>query len=815
MKKIIILLFCSSMLWASSYYPKKTSMDGEWRYHIQSLPQPSHYIYTFTGKEERMSLPKNWYKHEYINHAGVMWFERSFTMKDLPLAAKHFLEFTGVDYICEVWINDHYAGSHQGYFQTFDFDITPFLKRGKNFIKVKVNSPLENYPENYSLHKTLLRGIFSHHDTRPGGAWSAKGQDKNSGGIWNHIAIKSYQEYKFHDLKATPILQDDAVDLHVKVDIETLKKSSQASFLYFKQRPYAQNTVTLTLSPVNFQGKSFKQSIVLGKKDKLDVTMHLPGAKLWYTYDRGAQNLYMLTVQIGETKTEHKIGFKSLTQDKNKTFYLNRVPYYIKGTNYISSQYMSEMDESKLRRDLMLMKEAHINTIRVHAHIEPKRFYTLCDEMGFLVWQDYNLQWGYIDSEAFAQEAQKQLVEMISMLYNHPSIFVWSLHNEPPWDSDWMKWKYPDYSKTQNKTLDDRLYRVIQSEDSYHLSKKYSSNLEHPWFGWYSGKYQDFNKTSKVPVITEYGAQAIPNLSSLKKFIPQKYLLPKSKKAKQLWEYHNYQFDWSEKNGVKFKGNLKQFIADSQTYQAKLIKYATEMLRIQKYQGTTGIFQFMFNEGWPSMNWGIVDYYRHIKPGYTALQKAYAPIIIVAKQVSPQSVELYVVNDTLHDIDNANLFVTAYAQDNKQSYTYPVAIEKDSVQKVATLTYRQLKSLDMSLETDKQLAYNHYEFKPVPKQATKIVAKRIGSESVELYVINNTLDQINNANLFVTVHSQISQQSYKYPVTLKKGSTNKIATLTYKQLKSLDMSLETDKQLAYKHYEFKPLVKQTKKEDKP
>jgi len=712
MKKAIILLFCSSVLWAS-FYPKQTTMDGNWMYHIENLPQPQNYTYTFTGTEQQMSLPKNWYKHEEINHAGVIWFERSFNMQDLPLAPKHFLEFSGVDYLCDIWVNNQYVGAHQGYFQTFDFDISAYLKQGENKIKVKVSSPLENYPENYSLHKTLLRGIFSHHDTRPGGAWSAEGQDKNSGGIWNHIAIKSYQQYKFDDLKVTPSIKQDAVDLQIDMDVQRLKQTSNASFLYFKYKQDADKTITFTLVPSNFEGKSYKQTFVVEDKEKVAVTMHLPKAKLWFTHDRGFPHLYTLTIRMGKTQIEKKIGFKSLTQDAQKVYHLNGVPYYLKGTNYISSQYMSEMDESKLKHDLELMKAAHINTIRVHAHVEPKRFYTLCDEMGFLVWQDYNLQWGYIDSEAFAIEAEKQLKEMIAMLYNHPSIFIWSLHNEPPWDSDWMKWKYPDYSNTQNKALDNRLYSVMEATDTYHLNKKFSSNLEHPWFGWYSGKYKDFNATSKVPVITEYGAQAIPKLSSLKKFIPNKYLSPNGDRAKKLWEYHNYQFDWSEKNGVKFKGNLAQLISDSQTYQADLIKYATEMLRIQKYNGTTGIFQFMFNEGWPSMNWGIVDYYREVKPGYTALQKAYAPIIIVAKQISQESIELYVVNDTLSSIDNANLFVTAYSPEDKESYKYPLSVQKDSVKKIATLTYKQLKTLDMSLETDKQLAYNHYDFKQV------------------------------------------------------------------------------------------------------
>ncbi|RUM69928.1 MAG: glycoside hydrolase family 2, partial [Sulfurovum sp.] len=423
-------------------------------------------------------------------------------------------------------------------------------------------------------------------------------------------------------------------------------------------------------------------------------------------------HLYTLKLQLANTQIHQEIGFKSLTQNQKKIYLLNGTPLYLKGTNYISSQYMSEMDEKAFKKDLELMKDAHINTIRVHAHIEPKRFYALCDKMGFLVWQDYNLQWGYIQSEAFQKEATKQAKEMVDMLYNHPSIYVWSMHNEPPWNSEWMKWKYPDYNTSINKKLDDALYTAIQAYDTHHIIKKLSSNLEHPWFGWYSGKYQDFAKPSKVATISEYGAQAIPRLSSLKKFMPQKYLVPKSKKAKKMWEYHNYQFDWSEKNGVKFKQTTQQLIDDSQTYQAKLIKYATEMLRIQKYTKTTAIFQFMFNEGWPSMNWGIVDYYRHEKAGYHALKKAFAPIIVVAKQTPNNVLEFYVVNDKLEPIKNASLKITVSIPNEKLGYLYFVTMPKDSTQKIAQISLKHESTIDMQLRIGNNIISNHYTFTP-------------------------------------------------------------------------------------------------------
>lgn len=692
MKHLLLLVFITV-----SIFSKDFSLNGEWKYYVENEPQSSTYQYEFTNDELTMNIPNNWYK-EGVNHGGVVWFQKSFE-NTLDRDKKHFLYFKGVDYLCDIWLNDKFIGSHKGYFQHFEFDITDALKSGENTLKVKVNSPLENYPEHYSLHKTLLRGVFAHHDTRPGGAWSAEGQDKNSGGIWNDVSIKSYNDYKFEKVKIRPYISKDAVLLDIDFNLKRLKSE------------WFSKSLKVTVSPKNFEGKSFSKEFKVNSDEAQKIQMTLADAKLWETHDRGFSHLYDVTFEVGKSKYSLSTGFKSLVQNRDKIHFLNGKSLYIKGTNYISSQYMSEMSEDALRKDLQLMKDAHINTVRVHAHIEPKRFYDLCDEMGLLVWQDYNLQWGYTESKAFEKEAVKQAIEMVDFLYNHPSLYIWSMHNEPPWNSDWMKWKYPDYNPEQNQRLDNILYDTVSAYDTYHLSKKLSSNLEHPWFGWYSGRYQDFVKPSKVPVITEYGAQAIPNFESLKKFVPNKYLHPKGKKAKKHWEYHNFQFNWNEKNGVKFKKSTKAFIADSQKYQADLLKFATEMLRVQKYDKTTAVFQFMFNEGWPSMNWGIVDYYRETKLGYHALEKAFAPVIIVAQQNKDNTLEFFVVND----LDTALKDVKATIVVDGKSYDYPLEVARDSLRKFATSSVSKETKIELKLSTKdgKTITSNQYTFLPI------------------------------------------------------------------------------------------------------
>lgn len=82
-----------------------------------------------------------------------------------------------------------------------------------------------------------------------------------------------------------------------------------------------------------------------------------------------------------------------------------------------------------------------------------------------VIWQDFPLQWGYIDSPEFISNAQFQAKEMVEQFYNHPSILVWSAHNEPPWDASWMKYKYADYDKNQNLELDNKVFQTLKSLD--------------------------------------------------------------------------------------------------------------------------------------------------------------------------------------------------------------------------------------------------------------------------------------------------------------------------------------------------------------
>lgn len=334
---------------------------------------------------------------------------------------------------------------------------------------------------------------------------------------------------------------------------------------------------------------------------------------------------------------------------------------FLRGTNYIATQWLSEMTPDKYQADIDLMKEANINTVRVHAHVIGKEFYELCDRNGVFVWQDFPLQWGYEDTPQFLKEATRQAQDMIGYLYNHPSILAWSLHNEPPWDADWMKYKYESYDPEQNRELDAKLFANLQGEDPTRLLHPVSTVGEHPWWGWYSHTMYKYAEPTTEAIISEFGAQALPHLASLRRIFTEDELWPDTEAEWDKWLYHNFQRHETFNIAKVPMGNTTQeFIDNTQQYQSQLIQFAAEAYRRQRYQPVSSIFQFMFVEDWPSINWGIVDYWRQPKPGHEALKWAYQPVLpsIAWPQLTwtlgeTVELELWAINDLWKDYPEA------------------------------------------------------------------------------------------------------------------------------------------------------------------
>ena len=286
---------------------------------------------------------------------------------------------------------------------------------------------------------------------------------------------------------------------------------------------------------------------------------------------------------------------------------------------------------------------------------------------GILVWQDFSLQWTYDDSSEFIDNAVTQIKEMVRQLYNYASIVIWCCHNEPG---------------EQTYSLDPILFQAVKNEDSQRIIRQSSNYEEHPYDGWYWGKMEHFAAAPMGPLVTEFGAQALPEFSSLKTFISEKDLFPP---AWDEWEYHDFQRDQTFNIAkIRMGDNIETFIDNSQNYQSKLLETAINFYRRKKFRDITGIFQFMFVDSWPSITWSIVDYYLNPKKGYDTLKKAFQPLYISINLRQDQYFrgtkllfDIYLINDLYRKFNDSKF--NFYIDNNYYDSFNSIFINEDDI----------------------------------------------------------------------------------------------------------------------------------------
>lgn len=574
----------------------KNGLNGVWEYRC-----PAHKYW------RPMSIPNNWETGGLRNYKGKVLFRKPFVIKELKGLREYWLSFNGVDYKARAWLNGKPLGTHTGYFQPFEFMVTKYLRQGKNILLVEVDSCPENtrdWPEN----KKVIKGVFGHHDIRPGSWHSGYGQDHSTGGIWNTVEIKETDKFRIKNILVTPRLNKDYS--RAKVDIK----------------------------------------IDLGSRI-IKKTINIKKPKLWWTWDQGKPNLYRLRI----AKKEIVFGIREIKFDKNQNLYLNGRKIFVRGSNIIPEEYLSQYTKEKIEKDLHLAKNANINALRLHAHINRQEFYEACDRSGILVWQDFPLQWEYKNSIPFTKEAQRQCADMVNLLYNHPCIFFLCCHNEP--------------IKSRNR-LDPILAKTILRIDKTRPVITSSDFKEHPYPGWFVGRIEYFTSLPGKPLVTEFGAQALPGLSTLKRIFPKKDLWPPNWRK---WAYHNFVYEQTfHIAGIDKGKSINEFIGNSQTYQARLIKFAIENYRAHKFSEITGLFHFMFVDPWPCISYSVLDYFRKPKKGYQTLKEVYQPVLLIylperAAFTIGDSLRgmFYLVNDYPYGFKNARLKIRL------GNYTYP------------------------------------------------------------------------------------------------------------------------------------------------
>ncbi len=379
---------------------------------------------------DKIKVPGHWQANEkyitdlskdgiYNDYGGpIVWYRTNFIPPSEFKNKIIRLRFNGVFYLTSVWLNGEKLGENEGYFFPFEFDISDKIDFEKeNSIAVKVTCE----DEKNMWNKKQITGVLSH--------WDASDPVTNPGGIWKSVELISTDQAYFKNIKIIPkILSEKKAKIKVIYIIES-KKDLEIN-------------LKIKVSPKNFEGKNINldltKKLVIGT-NTIYEEIEIDDAKLWWTWDHGAQNLYTLKSQIliqnGESESlENTFGIREIymtTKQKGWKIFLNGRRIFIRGNNYAPCDMrLAYCTPKDYKKDIQLIKDCNMNMIRVHAHLDNEPlFHNACDELGVLVWQDLPFQWGY--SKKILEPAKKQAKKAVELLQNHPSQAIYCTHNEP------------------------------------------------------------------------------------------------------------------------------------------------------------------------------------------------------------------------------------------------------------------------------------------------------------------------------------------------------------------------------------------------
>ena len=449
----------------AEYLDKKKSMnymslDGTWKFNwvANADERPTDFYKTDLddSKWKNIQMPGNWEmlgygQPEYVN-VGFAWrghfnqqppavptkdnhvgsYRREINIPanwDGKRVIAHFGSVTSNIYL---YVNGQFAGYAEDSKVAAEFDITPFLKKGKNLIAFQ---------------------SFRWCD----GSW-CEDQDfwRLSGPARENYLYARSKEHRLLDVRVETELKnnykDGALNITAKLQGNTLA--------YF-----------------GLYDPDGKEVIVTGtdnvRNGVAKYQLRVKNVRKWSAETPNLYTLVVSPIQNGGMYSPYeiiqvKVGFRKV-EIKNKQLLVNGQPVLLKGAN------RHEMDpdagynvsEKRMIQDIMMMKRLNINAVRTCHYPDDPRWYDLCDKYGLYVVAEANqeshgFQYGD-DAAAKKPEFAKQIMERnqhnVSMFYNHPSIITWSLGNETVMGDNFIQ-AY-NWIKSQDKT------RPVQYEQAH------------------------------------------------------------------------------------------------------------------------------------------------------------------------------------------------------------------------------------------------------------------------------------------------------------------------------------------------------------
>lgn len=507
-------LFLTMSIYCQSGRETSAFMDN-WYFKKGEL-SPNENINLEDNTWQQVSIPHT-YNNEDMQktkefYAGNALYYKVFSAPNSWKDKRVFLRFEGVGNTASVYVNGKFLTEHKGAYSAFAFEVSKeLLYDADNTILIKVNNEAQPdiIPVNHYLFP-IYGGIYRPVSIIVTNPVNISVTDYASPGIY---ITQSNVSSKQATVNVRAKLENKETTFK-PVTIQTLVRDSQG-------KEVSKVTEALNLSP---QGVTIvNQSLVL------------QNPHLW----NGIKDPYLYSLTTSVLSNEgvldavtQPLGVRHIELKAGEGVFLNGEKYNMYGVTRHQDLwgFGSALSKQQEREDMEFIKEIGATTVRLAHYQQSENIYALADEMGFLVWAEIPFVNTFTKKES--DNAKQQMVELVRQNFNHPSIYIWGLHNEV-------------YAKTSNEyvpVLTSQLNDIAKTNDPDRFTGAVSGYgaMDKPanlmadvqgmnrYYGWYQGKIEDLenwvsNLEQDYPkhlvMLSEYGADG--NIDQSTEILPK------------------------------------------------------------------------------------------------------------------------------------------------------------------------------------------------------------------------------------------------------------------------------------------------------
>jgi beta-mannosidase len=583
------------------------------------------------------------------------WYRTQVTVPS-DYAKKHvWLNFDGINYMADVWVNGTKVGEIRGAFSRGVFDVTSLVAPGKKMVvAVLIKPPLiPADPEEQTQQWGLgLNGGVESRDgptflASQGWDWMPGIRDRNMG-IWQKVSLSATGPVVIRDpyvVTDLPLPSTETADVSIDVTVRNVTEAPQTG------------VVTGTLGDIAFQSApvtlAANEAKVVKFSPQTTAQLRVQHPKLWWPNGFGDPHLYPLHVSFdisGTTSDTHalNVGIRKITyqigDSDNLAVVVNGVPVFAKGGDWGMDEAMKRMPRERLDTLMRLHREANYTILRNWVgQSTSEDFYDLADRYGLMVWDEFFQPYGGEDSgRARGDDGEHDITdvplylanvrEKVLRFRNHPSIILWCGRNE---------------GDPSPMVLADGLSQLMAELDparTFHPNSDAGHGVKSggPYYWQPPANYYGEGRGGRGALVafkTEIGTVSIPTLEAMYAMMP----------AADAEHFPND--DWAEHDFATGGGNnqagnylsqikarygdmstLPQFVRAAQMadYEAERAMYEGRFAKM--FNPANAVITWMSNPAQPSTTWQIYSYDLEPFASFFGVKKACEPLHIQMNQ---------------------------------------------------------------------------------------------------------------------------------------------------------------------------------------